>query len=464
MTDTTTPPRRHPGPSTPDLLRADPSGVPEPWLEESMPDQGLAPVPFSDYTSAERADREQDHLWSRVWQWACHETHVQDVGAYHVYDLADRSVIVIRTEGGLRGFLNACQHRGTQLKPPGSCGFSNTIRCPFHGWTWHLDGTLAEVPCDWDFPQVRPETHALPEVQVDTWGGFVFVNFDPDAAPLVDYLGVLPDHLAHTDYADRVVEAHVVKRLPANWKAAQEAFLEAYHVLETHPQSRWNASDANASYDIFEPNVSRFIHLNGWPSPHLDPQPSQEEVLRRIMARKAEGVAPPPIPAGEHARDVYARLVQEEFGERYGRDFSHLSTSETIDSVEYGLFPNGCFFPTLQISMAYRFRPDPRDVESAIFDVLVLGPPPAEGAAPAPPEPVHLDVNDSFVGVPGVSKSIGIVLDQDTANLAAQARGMRAAARDGRTAGATLGAYQEARIRHFHALIDQYLDAGVAGA
>jgi hypothetical protein len=149
----------------------------------------------------------------------------------------------------------------------------------------------------------------------------------------------LPEHFAHTDYAERVVEAHVVKRLPANWKAAQEAFLEAYHVLETHPQSRWNASDANASYDIFGPHVSRFIHLNGWPSPHLDPQPTQDEVLARIMARKAEGVAPPPIPEGEHARDVYARYVQQEFGERYGRDFSHLSTSETIDSVEYGCSP-----------------------------------------------------------------------------------------------------------------------------
>jgi phenylpropionate dioxygenase-like ring-hydroxylating dioxygenase large terminal subunit len=464
MTDTTRSHARHPGPSTPDLFRADPSGVPPVWLTESMPDLGAAPVPFEHYTSAERAELEQDHLWGRVWQWACHETHVQEVGDYHVYDIGDRSAIIVRTDSGLRGFLNVCQHRGTQLKPPGSCGFTAQLRCPFHGWTWNLDGSLAEIPCQWDFPQVRPETHALPEVQVDTWGGFVFVNFDPDAGPLADHIGILPEHFAHTDFSDRVVEAHVVKRLPANWKAAQEAFLEAYHVLETHPQSRWNASDANASYDIYGPNVSRFIHLNGWPSPHLDPQPTQDEVLARIMARKAEGVTPPPIPEGDHARDVYARFVQQEFGERYGRDFSHLSTSETIDSVEYGLFPNGCFFPTLQISMAYRFRPDPLDVNASIYDVYILAPAPADGERPQPPEPVHLGVDDSFTTVPGVSKSIGIVLDQDTANLAAQARGMRAAVRDGRTTGESLGVYQEARIRHFHATIEEYIQRGLARA
>jgi len=459
MSDTADRIDRHPGPSTPDLLRADPGGVPDAWLVESVPEVPVGPVAFRRYTSQEQAELEEERLWGRVWQWACHETHVPEVGDYYVYDVGDRSAIVVRTEDGLRAHLNVCQHRGTQLKAAGTCGFTKQLRCPFHGWTWNLDGALAEVPCDWDFPDVTADSHGLLPVQVDTWGGFVFVNFDPDAAPLADYIGILPEHFAHTDYADRVVEAHVIKKLPANWKSAQEAFLEAYHVLETHPQSQWNASDANASYDIFEPNVSRFIHLNGWPSPHLDPQPSQEEVLRRIMARKAEGIEPPPIPDGEHARDVYARLVQEQFADKYGSDFSHLSTSETIDSVEYGLFPNGCFFPTLQISMAYRFRPDPDDVDASLYDVIILAPAPADGSKPEPPEPVRIGVDDSFSTVPGVSKSIAIVLDQDTANLAAQRRGMRSAVRDGRTTGETLGLYQEARIQHFHAMLDRYLES-----
>ena len=79
-----------------------------------------------------------------------------------------------------------------------------------------------------------------------------------------------------------------------------------------------------------------------------------------------------------------------------------------------------------------------------------------------PPEPVHLGVDESFTTVPGVSRSIAIVLDQDTANLAAQARGMRAAVRDGRTTGESLGVYQEARIRNLHATIDDYIRRGLA--
>ena len=111
--------------------------------------------------------------------------------------------------------------------------------------------------------------------------------------------------------------------------------------------------------------------------------------------------------------------------------------------------------------MAYRFRPDPDDVDAAIYDVFVLAPAPASGQTPAPPEPVHLGVDDSFTTVPGVSKSIAIVLDQDTANLAAQRRGMRAAVRDGCTPAETLGAYQEARIAHFHAGIERYIEQGL---
>ena len=164
-------------------------------------------------------------------------------------------------EGQIRGYENFCLHRGTQLKPSGSSGKTNNLRCPFHGWSWSLDGRLVIVPCRWDFPHVVDEEFTLPEVRVDTWGGFVFVNFDPQAAPLADYHGVLPEHIATWPHQDSYVELHVRKVLPANWKASAEAFLESYHVLRTHSQAVRTTGDANAQYDVFGDNVSVFERI-----------------------------------------------------------------------------------------------------------------------------------------------------------------------------------------------------------
>jgi phenylpropionate dioxygenase-like ring-hydroxylating dioxygenase large terminal subunit len=140
---------------------------------------------------------------------------------------------------------------------------------------------LLDVPCAWDFPHVDPEAFSLPEIRTALWGGFVFVNFDDDAPSLDDYLGVLPEHFAQWDLADRYVELHIRKVLPANWKTALGAFLEAYHVLETHSQSIMVTGDASAQYDVFGEHVSRFMHTVGSPSPHIadDARPDDSAVL-----------------------------------------------------------------------------------------------------------------------------------------------------------------------------------------
>src|SRR5206468_10442928 len=142
----------------------------------------------------------------------------------------------------IRAFHNSCLHRGTQLRTmPGRLA---EIRCPFHGFTWNLDGTLHDIPCGWDFPDVDRATFCLPEAQVGTWGGFVFVNLAPDAPPLVDYLEDLPRHFASWPLEDRYLKAHIVATLPCNWKVALEAFIEAYHTMATHPQLLQTAADS----------------------------------------------------------------------------------------------------------------------------------------------------------------------------------------------------------------------------
>ena len=232
VTDTpaSTPGARSPGLSYQDLLDADTHPVPDVLRLESPRYLGSDDVPTERYTSREWHLKEIDRLWKRVWQFACREEHIPDVGDHIIYEIAGLSYLVIRTDAGIKAFPNACLHRGRQLKDhEGHC---SEIRCAFHGFAWTLDGKLADVPAAWDFPHIdqRPDDFDLPEISVDTWAGFVFINPDPDAAPLADHLGELVDQFEVWNLEDRYVEGHVSRIIEANWKIAQEAFCEAFHV------------------------------------------------------------------------------------------------------------------------------------------------------------------------------------------------------------------------------------------
>lgn len=445
---------RMPGPSFRDYILRDESQPPAAFLEESYEFMGDDDISYENYTSQEYADREFEKMWPRTWQWACREDHIPEPGDYYVYDVGHLSAIVLRTnEGEIKAYYNACMHRGTQLKHPGSCGWSPDLRCPFHGWTWSLEGQLVDLPQDWDFPHVREGSHHLPEMSVGTWAGFVFVNFEQDAVPLEEYLGVLPRHFADFKIEDRYVEYHVQKRLPSNWKASAEAFLEAYHVRETHAGGM-EGTEVATQYDVFGENVSRFIHTVGAPCPLTNPPPTEQQLLERLWVRGREDEEVAQVPEGKTARDVYAGIVREQFAQKYEQDFSHVSTSQALDSIEYFLFPNMFLFPGLSLPMVYRFRPDPKDPDYSLFDLLFLRPKPLDKPAPLPPEPVFVDIEESYSKVEGLGR-LGGVYDEDTSNLAAQTRGFKSSLKRGET----LGNYQEVRARHLHAMVEKYLNS-----
>ena len=184
---------------------------------------------------------EKKNLWSRVWQMAAHEDDFPNVGDVVPYDIATNSYLIVRVaEDEYKAFYNACLHRGRKLREVRGKGLTE-IRCPFHGWAWNIDGSLKQVPCAYDFTGLNREEESLPEVQVGRWGRFIFINPDPDAAPLEDHLGDLSSHFETLPYERRFKQAHVAKVIKANWKVVQEAFMESYHVLVTHPQilHRW---------------------------------------------------------------------------------------------------------------------------------------------------------------------------------------------------------------------------------
>lgn len=277
---------RCPAPSVQDVLRSDPDRAVQPrsYKLDAYRFLGDGYIPYERYTSPDFFRAEMENMWPRTWQWACREEHIPSPGDYYVYDIGKYSLLITRAEdGSIKAFYNACLHRGTKLKPSFSEGWSPKLACPFHGWTWGLDGALIELPCAWDFPHVDREKFSLPEARVDTWGGFVFVNMDDDAMPLAEYLAPLPDHAAHAALENRYVALHVQKELPYNWKVASEAFLESYHTPVTHPQLQYASGDLNTQYDIFSDHVNRLFSLAGVASPTVGGDVPQQVILDSMV-------------------------------------------------------------------------------------------------------------------------------------------------------------------------------------
>ena len=220
---------------------------------------GPSLVPVARYIERKYHELEKKKLWNRVWQMAAHEDDFAEVGDAVPYDIADKSYLLVRTgEDEYKAYYNACLHRGRKLREVRARGLDE-LRCPFHGWSWHLDGSLKQIPCAYDFAGLDREAESLPEVRLERWGRFLFVNPDPNAAPLADHLGDLGSHFELLPYERRFKQAHVAKVIRANWKTVQEAFMESYHVLMTHPQIlTGGAHDLCTKYDAFE-NYSRAI-------------------------------------------------------------------------------------------------------------------------------------------------------------------------------------------------------------
>jgi phenylpropionate dioxygenase-like ring-hydroxylating dioxygenase large terminal subunit len=400
------------------------------------------------YFDAEFHRLEVERVWSRTWQMACRDEQIPEVGDSVVYEIADTSLIVVRTAPGeIRAFHNSCLHRGTQLRT--TSGRVSSFRCPFHGFTWNIDGTLHEIPCEWDFPHIDRETFCLPEAQVGTWGGFVFVNLDPSAAPLDEYLEDLPWHFQDWSLEDRYLAAHVVRVMPCNWKVALEAFIEAYHTMATHPQLLATAADTLTEYDVYGPHVSRMITAVGVGSEHLDSVPDDADIVGSMLGESGAAVDVPP---GATARQVVADRVRASLQRRTGRDFAGLTDAEVLDGIEYFLFPNFMPWAGLLTSFAYLFRPHGNDPNSCVIDIMLLQPVPESGPRPPAALTRHLGPEESWADVPELG-AFGRVFNQDGSTFARIQRGLRASVRPT----ITLGRYQESRIRHFHSTLDAYI-------
>lgn len=435
---------RSPGLTYQDLLDQDSHEVPAVLRLESPKDVGLEEVPVRRYISREYHELEKERLWKKVWQFACREEEMPDPGDHMRYDIAGMSFLLVRQEDrSIKAYPNACLHRGRMLKEHD--GHTSEIRCAFHGFAWHLDGCLKDIPARWDFPQIKDEEFSLPEIPVAIWAGFVFINPDPDCGPFDDFIKDLADQFERWDMGSLYIQAHVARKLPCNWKIAQEAFCEAYHVNATHPQIMRGLGDVNSQVDVWE-NCARVITPGATPSPLLDYELSDGDVVMSMMGMPHDA-EPPQLPEGMNARAFVAAMSREGLRADAGDRVDLYCDAEIVDSIDYTQFPN--FHPWGAFNkIVYRFRPNGDDHRSCIMECYQLMP--FQGERP-PAAPIYwLGDDEKWSSALGF---LGKVFDQDVFNMPKVQQGLESTYKTG----LFMSGYQESKVRWLHRKLGEWI-------
>lgn len=199
--------------------------------------QGVKPLPAWAYLSAELLEIEYERVILPSWQFVCHQSELPAAGDFTTLDLRRDSVIVMRgSDGRLRAFQNACRHRGARLLDgQGSC--TRHITCPYHAWSYELEGQLARVPAERSFQTLDKKSLGLREFELETFLGLVFVRIAGGGPSLASVMGDLAEELAPYHIEDMVPATPVqpAERWNCNWKVALDNYLDNYHVPYGHP-------------------------------------------------------------------------------------------------------------------------------------------------------------------------------------------------------------------------------------
>lgn len=199
-------------------------------------------LPRAAYVAEEWFSRERERIFFSEWFCIGREEEAASAGDYLIADIAGESVLVVRgNDEKLRAFFNVCRHRGSQLVPAmanvrGS--FSGAIRCPYHSWTYDLDGRLRTAPFLEEGADITKADLPLHAIELDTWGGFVFVLVarDQTSTTLVQQLGPVPGHLLRYNLPSLRSAKRIEYDVAANWKALLENYNECYHCGPVHPE------------------------------------------------------------------------------------------------------------------------------------------------------------------------------------------------------------------------------------
>ena len=193
-------------------------------------------LPWGWYSDPAVLELERDRIFRRSWQYVGHTGEVAEPASFAATWVGDVPVVLVRDhEDTLRAFLNVCRHRGSIICD--GSGRRETLQCPYHAWTYGLDGRLITAPRAKREGGIESPELGLVQLRLDTWGPLVFVNPDPDAAPLEEFLDGMPERIA--DAGIDLDALRFLQRsesdLECNWKVSAENFLECYHCPTAHP-------------------------------------------------------------------------------------------------------------------------------------------------------------------------------------------------------------------------------------
>jgi len=193
-------------------------------------------LPWAWYTSPDVLRREEERIFRDAWHYAGPAEWVAEPGARFPCRAGDVPLVVVRDhESTLRAFVNVCRHRGSEVVA--ERGRRETLQCPYHAWTYELDGRLRAAPRSERESRFAADELSLVPAQVATWGPFVFANADTGAPPLAEALGPVPELLEEggLDVTALVFRERASHSVAANWKIAVENYLECYHCAVAHP-------------------------------------------------------------------------------------------------------------------------------------------------------------------------------------------------------------------------------------
>jgi phenylpropionate dioxygenase-like ring-hydroxylating dioxygenase large terminal subunit len=422
------------------------------------------------YYSQEYLARERERLWMRVWQIVGRADEVPQAGDYMEYRLFDQSYLVVRGKDGVvRGFVNACRHRGNQICT--GKGHATRFTCAYHKWTYGLDGKLMTVANPYfggtveNFVGPKEELGLLP-VSVEVFAGFVFLNPDPQAKPLADFLGVAKDMLAAYQIDDMVpVTLNTRETINCNWKVVMDAFQEGYHVQAVHPELIAIADLTHERFTKLGHHGASTVPLavpgaNSRPEDQVElirsvPKPNFPAVAE-VMPRFEELVAAYRqsdgslnFPAGVTARTFLQQATRESWVTK-GLDVSSLTDNQMSDYQYWSLFPN----TFLQLGPGdvtfIQSRPHPSgNPERCIWRVTQY-----KWLPPEEREKQRLPLTEIAEGehVPYF-----LALEQDFSQMEAQQHGLRNNALK-----YMVLTKQEPRLANLHTVLDGWLEGDVA--
>jgi len=417
-------------------------------------------IPRRDYVGGDIFDREIELLWPKVWQTACRVEELKKVGDFVRYDIANESFLIVRTGSDTyRAFYNVCPHRGRRLKTESHGNVESGIVCGFHAWSWDRHGTLRSIPLreDWDECATFVDSELnLIAPQVGLWGGWIWINMDPNAPPLIEYLSPAAEKLKNFELENTRLLWHKSLHFPVNWKVVLEAFIEGYHTNGTHPQLLKYGKMAWPGPIEQGLHTTHTSEIHGLP-PGMDARQHTYEMMVELnktllcqyldpcisAAKRLLTELPPGMPS-EEVYGAFWKFHKEEM-EATGAKWPENLQQSDLWSTAWHIFPNTSILPTIDGGLVYRMRPDGMSNDKCILDMWALARF-APGKEPSPPHEIYPTL-ESFKGQ-------NPFLEQDFRNLLAVQVGMQSRA----WAGGRPNPHQETTVVNFHKNLRRYLN------